>query len=301
MVLDMPASNHPSAVRHPQTAIQFIECPRDAMQGWPKLIPTQQKIEYLNALLKVGFDTLDFGSFVDPKVIPQMADTRQVLSQLEVAGSPTSLLAIVANIRGAVDAVGYDQITYLGYPFSVSETFQLRNTNKTLAQSLETVQAVQELCIKNNKHLVIYISMGFGNPYGDPYEVEVVMQWVARLAAMEIQVISLADTVGMADPANIAYLFSHLIPAFPAIEFGAHFHSAPHNWEEKISTAYLHGCRRFDSAIKGIGGCPMARDELVGNIATEHLYSFFEQKGVPCRLDPVWFEQAKSLADKVFS
>lgn len=280
--------------------IKLIECPRDAMQGWKNFIPTEQKVSYLNTLLKVGFDTIDFGSFVSPKTIPQMADTKEVLKQLQFQDTKSKLLAIIANTRGAEEAIKYDAITYLGYPFSISETFQLRNTNKTIAQSLEIVKQMQQLCIKNKKQLVLYISMGFGNPYGDPYDKEVVSYWVKNLAALDIKIISLADTVGVADPENISYLFSHLIPAFPDIEFGAHFHSAPHNWEEKIAAAYDHGCRRFDSAINGIGGCPMAKDELVGNIATENVLYFLKKRSIPINIDEEAFKEAQRLAKDVF-
>ncbi|MFB6453947.1 hydroxymethylglutaryl-CoA lyase [Chitinophaga sp. Hz27] len=280
--------------------LKLIECPRDAMQGWHRLISTDEKVQYLNALLKVGFDTLDFGSFVSPKAIPQMADTAQVLPRLQLDGSKSKLLAIVANVRGAEEAVTFDEIRYLGFPFSVSETFQLRNTNKTIAESLEQVHTMQELCLKNNKELVVYISMGFGNPYGDAYSPEIVLRWVEEMVKMEINTISLADTVGVADPATISNLFSHLIPAYPKVEFGAHFHAAPHNWEEKVQAAWEHGCRRFDSALKGIGGCPMAKDELVGNLATENLIAFCEQKQAPLTLDREALLHAQALADKVF-
>src|ERR1044072_1933331 len=259
--------------------MKLIECPRDAMQGWAHPIATADKVNYLNALLQVGFDTIDFGSFVSPKAIPQMADTAEVLTKLQIPANGSGLLAIVANQRGAEEAVMFDEITYLGYPFSISETFQLRNTNKTIAESLELVQTLQELCIKNRKQLVVYISMGFGNPYGDPYDAGVAMQWVDELAKMDISIISLADTVGVAEPDIITKLFATLIPAYPQVEFGAHFHSAPHNWEEKVAAGYAQGCRRFDSTIKGIGGCPMAKDDLVGNLATENLLWFFQEQG----------------------
>ena len=280
--------------------MKLIECPRDAMQGWHRLISTDEKVEYLNALLKVGFDTLDFGSFVSPKAIPQMADTTDVVSRLDMSNTKSKLLAIVANQRGAEDAVVFDQISYLGYPFSISETFQLRNTNKTIAASLELVDTMQELCIKNSKQLVVYISMGFGNPYGDPYDASIALQWVEELVKREIAIISLADTVGVATPGIITKLFSTLIPAYPEVEFGAHFHSAPHNWEEKVAAAYDQGCRRFDSAIKGIGGCPMAKDELVGNLATERLLDFSVQRHEQMGLDFAALQTAQQLADRIF-
>lgn len=270
------------------------------MQGWHRMISTDEKVQYLNALLKVGFDTIDFGSFVSPKAIPQMADTKDVIPRLQLPGSGSKLLAIVANLRGAEEAVVFDEINYLGFPFSISETFQLRNTNKTIAESLEQVHSMQELCIKNRKELVIYISMGFGNPYGDPYSPEIVLQWVAEMVKMEIGVISLADTVGVADPATISSLFKHLIPAYPDVEFGAHFHAAPNKWEEKVQAAYEQGCKRFDSAIKGIGGCPMAKDELVGNLATENLIAFCHQRKEPLTLDMTALRGAQRLADAVF-
>ncbi len=280
--------------------MKLIECPRDAMQGWSHPISTTDKVDYLNALLQVGFDTIDFGSFVSPKAIPQMADTAEVLSRLQLPGAGSKLLAIVANQRGAEEAVMFDEITYLGYPFSISETFQLRNTNKTIAESLELVQTLQELCIKNSKQLVVYISMGFGNPYGDPYDQGIALQWANELAGMDISIISLADTVGVAEPDTIAKLFAALIPALPEVEFGAHFHSAPHNWEEKVAAAYAQGCRRFDSTIKGIGGCPMAKDDLVGNLATENLLAFCKQHHEPVTLQQAALQQAQRLAEKLF-
>lgn len=270
------------------------------MQGWKQFIPTEKKIEYLNVLLQVGFDTVDFGSFVSPKAIPQMADTHAVLEGIRWENSRSRLLAIVANRRGAEDALKHEAIRYLGFPFSISETFQVKNTRSTIAASLVTVNEIQELCRSGGKELVIYISMGFGNPYGDPYDKETVAGWVKELAAMGIRIISLADTVGMAAPDTIAWLFSTLLPVFPGISFGAHFHSAPHNWEEKIEAAWQNGCRRFDSAIRGIGGCPMAAEELVGNIATENLLRFFEKKGIAAGIDEAAFREAELLAGQIF-
>jgi hydroxymethylglutaryl-CoA lyase len=280
--------------------MKLIECPRDAMQGWHSPISTEDKISYLNALLKVGFDTLDCGSFVSPKAIPQMADTALVIPRLKLAGSKSKLLAIVANQRGAEEAVVFDEIDYLGYPFSISETFQLRNTNKTIADSMELVDSLQELCIKNSKQLVVYISMGFGNPYGDPYDEAVALQWVDELVKMNIHIISLADTVGVATPDVITRLFASLVPAYPTVEFGAHFHSAPHNWEEKVAAAYEQGCRRFDSAIKGIGGCPMAKDELVGNLATENLLDYCIRQHEALKLDIPALTAAQGIAERIF-
>jgi hydroxymethylglutaryl-CoA lyase len=278
----------------------LIECPRDAMQGWAHFIPTADKIEYLNKLLQVGFDVLDFGSFVSAKAIPQLADTKDVILKLNMGSTRTKLLAIIANTRGAEEAVQYDEITYLGFPFSISETFQLRNTNKTIAQSLAQVEEMQKLCVQCNKELVIYISMGFGNPYGDDYNAEVAINWVRKLTALGIKTIAMADTVGVADPANITYIYNHLIPEFKDINIGAHFHSAPDKWEEKIQAAYNSGCLRYDSAIKGIGGCPMAEDELVGNIATENIISWCECNNIPLNLNKAAFAEAWEMAGRIF-
>jgi hydroxymethylglutaryl-CoA lyase len=281
--------------------IKLVECPRDAMQGIKTFIPTAEKAAYLNALLQVGFDTLDFGSFVSPGAIPQMRDTAEVLDALQLDGSPTQLLAIVANRRGAEDAARLPQIRCLGYPFSISETFQLRNTNATIAESLARVGEIQEICLRHQKELVIYISMGFGNPYGDPWNVDIVQHWVDRLADMGIRILSLSDTVGVATPETISYLFGNLIPPYPEVEFGAHLHTQPHNWREKIEAAHAHGCKRFDAALKGFGGCPMAKDDLTGNMPTENLLSFFEEKGVPLRLDPTAFDRSMRIASELFA
>ncbi len=270
------------------------------MQGWAHFIPTADKIEYLNALLKVGFDVLDFGSFVSAKAIPQLADTKDVIPKLDMSATNTKLLAIIANTRGAEEAVQYDEITYLGFPFSISETFQLRNTNKTIAQSLVQVEEMQNLCVRSKKELVVYISMGFGNPYGDDYNAEVAINWVRKLTALGIRTIAMADTVGVAEPANISYIYNHLIPEFKDIHIGAHFHSAPGKWEEKISAAYTAGCLRFDSAIRGIGGCPMAEDDLVGNIATENIVSWCEANNIPLNLNKAAFADAWEMAGRIF-
>ncbi len=280
--------------------IKLVECPRDAMQGIKTFIPTETKAAYLNHLLRVGFDTLDFGSFVSPKAIPQMRDTSEVLDLLDLDQVNTHLLAIVANRRGAEQAAAFDQIRYLGYPFSISETFQLRNTNATIEESLERVSVIQELCVKHGKELVLYISMGFGNPYGDPWNVDYVQKWVDRLAGIGIRIFQLSDTIGVASPDSIAYLFGELIPAYPKLEIGAHFHTQPHNWEEKIRTAYSNGCRRFDGAIRGYGGCPMAKDDLTGNMPMEHLVYFFRKEGEPLGVKPELFQQAMQLSQKVF-
>ncbi|MBS1658559.1 MAG: hydroxymethylglutaryl-CoA lyase [Bacteroidetes bacterium] len=280
--------------------VKLIECPRDAMQGIKGFIPTEKKAEYINALLGVGFDTIDFGSFVSPKAIPQMADTALVLSKLDWSPEKSKLLAIIANVRGAMEAAMFEPITYLGFPFSVSETFQQRNTNSSIAESLKRVEEIQNLCVKYGKQLVLYISMGFGNPYGDPYSPEIVMKWVEKMISMSIRVISLADTIGVADPQIISMLFSHLIPAYPQIEFGAHLHTTPDTWKEKIDAAYTHGCRRFDGALKGYGGCPMAKDELTGNMATENLLSFFQEKKIELELNEAALGRSMKIADEIF-
>lgn len=270
------------------------------MQGWSHFIPTAEKVKYLNALLKVGFDVLDFGSFVSAKAIPQLADTKDVIPQLDMSDTRTKLLAIVANTRGAEEAAQYDEVTYLGFPFSISETFQLRNTNKTIAESLVQVEQMQNLCVKSGKELVVYISMGFGNPYGDEYNADVAINWVRKLSGLGISTIAMADTVGVAAPANITYIFDRLIPEFANINIGAHFHSLPDKWEEKISAAWNSGCVRFDSAIKGIGGCPMAEDDLVGNIATENIINWCEQKNIPLNINKAAFAEAWEMAAGIF-
>lgn len=281
--------------------MKIIECPRDAMQGIKPFIPTATKVDYLNDLIQVGFDTIDFGSFVSPKAIPQLQDTGAVLEELNMDRKVSNLLAIVANVRGTRDACNYDAIDYLGYPFSISQTFQQRNTNRSIEDAYEDVKTIKQLCDDHGKTLVIYVSMGFGNPYGDEWNVEVVEYWVEKLYQLGIQTISLADTVGTANPDDIAYLFGHLIPDYPSIEFGAHFHSRPEDWSEKIETAYNNGCRRFDSAAKGYGGCPMAEDELVGNIATENLISFLQEKGESNNLNQEKWHEALLKANNVFS
>jgi len=270
------------------------------MQGWAHFIPTEDKVRYLNALLKVGFDVLDFGSFVSAKAIPQMADTKEVLAQLDLSATATKLLAIIANTRGAEEAVQHPEIKYLGFPFSISETFQLRNTNKTIAQSLTQVAEIQELCVKHGKELVVYISMGFGNPYGDEYSAEVAISWVKRLTEMGIRTIAMSDTVGIAQPASISYIFEKLVPEFPEVQIGAHLHSQANNWQEKLDTAWQHGCKRFDSALMGIGGCPMAADELTGNIATENVVWWAAQNQIPLKLNQQAFNEAMLIASEIF-
>ncbi|MBK8518933.1 MAG: hydroxymethylglutaryl-CoA lyase [Saprospiraceae bacterium] len=281
--------------------VKIIECPRDAMQGIHEFIPSDIKATYINQLLKVGYDTIDFGSFVSPKAIPQMRDTSEVLSKLDLGSSVSKLLAIIANARGAEDAVKHDEITYLGYPFSISETFQLRNTNATIEESLTRVDEIQNIAYKNNKKLVIYISMGFGNPYGDIWSVDICQQWVDKLADMDIKIMALSDTIGIATPQSISYLFKYLIPPYPDVEFGAHLHTQPHNWLPKLDAAYQSGCRRFDSAIKGFGGCPMAKDDLTGNMATENILQYFDDKNITHNLKKQEFNKAMKMSGAVFS
>lgn len=283
------------------SAIKIIECPRDAMQGLHQFIPTDVKTAYINKLLKVGYDTIDFGSFVSPKSIPQLRDTAEVLGGLELTGTKSKLLAIIANLRGGEDAVKFEEITYLGFPFSISETFQMRNTNSTIEKSLETVDALQNLCIKNKKQLVVYISMAFGNPYNDLWNAEIALNWIKKIAALDIKIIALADTVGLATAADVSYLFNNVIPEFTNIEIGAHLHCTPFNWMEKLASAYDAGCKRFDTAIKGFGGCPMADDELVGNLATENLLIYFEEKGVKTTILEDKFQEAYNEANIVFN
>jgi hydroxymethylglutaryl-CoA lyase len=284
----------------PVLPIKIIECPRDAMQGIHDFIDTDIKAHYINKLLKVGFDTIDFGSFVSPKAIPQMRDTAEVLNKLELDATQSKLLAIIANARGAEEAATFDEITYLGYPFSISETFQLRNTNATIEESLVRIEEIQNVCAKHNKLSVIYLSMGFGNPYGDPWSVEIAQQWVDRLADLDVKIMALSDTIGVATPESIAYLFKHLIPPYPDVEFGAHLHTQAHNWLPKIEAAYDGGCRRIDAALKGFGGCPMAKDELTGNMPTENVISYFENVGVELNLDRNAFEDAMAFTSQVF-
>jgi hydroxymethylglutaryl-CoA lyase len=281
--------------------VKIIECPRDAMQGIKDWIPTANKVQYIQSLLRCGFDTIDFGSFVSPKAIPQMTDTAEVLSQLDLSKTKSKLLAIVANVRGAEAALMHPEIQYLGYPFSISENFQMRNTHKTIAQSIEVLQEILELAATQNKEVVTYLSMGFGNPYGDPWNVEIVGEWADKLARMGVTILSLSDTVGTSTPEIITYLFSALIPAYPQIEFGAHLHTTPTAWHEKVQAAYTSGCRRFDGAIQGFGGCPMAKDELTGNMPTEKMLSFFTAKKVDTNINTMSFESAYNEAIKIFS
>jgi len=282
--------------------VKIIECPRDAMQGIKShFISTKVKAQYINSLLKVGFDTIDFGSFVSPKAIPQMRDTAGVLAQLDLSTTTSKLLAIIANIRGANEASQFEEIHYLGYPFSISENFQMRNTHKTIAESIETLDEILNIADRTNKEVVAYLSMGFGNPYGDPWDEEIVGNWTEKLSQMGVKILSLSDTIGSSTPEVIQYLFQHLIPAYPAIEFGAHLHTTPNKWHEKVDAAFKAGCNRFDGAIKGYGGCPMAKDELTGNMPTEKLLSYFTSNKVDTGTKPMSFESAYNKALDTFN
>ena len=281
--------------------VKLIECPRDAMQGIKDWIPTHKKVRYIQSLLNCGFDTIDFGSFVSPKAIPQMVDTAEVLSELDMSSTQTKLLAIVANVRGAKAAVAHPEITYLGYPFSISENFQMRNTHKTIAQSVATLSEILTLAAASNKQVVTYLSMGFGNPYGDPWNLDIVGQWAQKLSHMGVTILSLSDTVGSSTPETISYLFSNLIPTYPNIEFGAHLHTTPSAWHEKVDAAYKAGCRRFDGAIQGFGGCPMAKDELTGNMPTEKMLSYFTTQKATTNIRTMSFESAHNTASDIFN
>ncbi|MEO6903923.1 MAG: hydroxymethylglutaryl-CoA lyase [Bacteroidia bacterium] len=280
--------------------MKLIECPRDAMQGIHEFISTEKKVAYINSILKVGFDTVDFGSFVSPKAIPQMRDTAMVLDQLDLSITSSKLLAIIANVRGAQDAVAFEEITYLGFPFSISETFQQRNTNSSLQESLVRIEEIQDLCVRNNKRLIVYISMAFGNPYGDDWNSNIAIDWTKKLVNMGIKTIALSDTIGVSNSENISYLFSNLIPEFPEIEIGAHLHTTAEAWKEKIQAAYKNGCRRFDSAIKGLGGCPMAADTLTGNMPTEKLLGYFKEIKVNTNINETAFANAVKQAEQTF-
>lgn len=281
--------------------VKIIECPRDAMQGIKMFIPTDKKVQYIQSLLRIGFDTVDFGSFVSPKVIPQMQDTSEVLARLDLSYTQSKLLAIIANTRGAELAAEYDPIRYLGYPFSISENFQMRNTHKTIEESLITLREILEISDKKSKEVVAYLSMGFGNPYGDRWNVAIVGEWVEKLSTMGVKIISLSDTVGSSTPEVIDYLFSNLIPKYSGIEFGAHLHTVPEKWFEKIDAAYKAGCRRFDGAIQGFGGCPMAKDDLTGNMPTEKILSYFTTVKENTNTSPMSFESSYNEATKLFS
>jgi hydroxymethylglutaryl-CoA lyase len=292
----MPQPSSSSVTQHPT----LVECPRDAMQGLHEFIPTKDKIRYINKLIEVGFDTIDFGSFVSHKAVPQMKDTAEVLDGLILQSSGTGLLAIIANIRGAEDACRFPEISYLGFPLSLSETFQEKNTNKSIEEAFGSIEEIQNLCIRYKKRLVVYLSMGFGNPYGDPYDKGYIEKFVSRLDQLEIEIINPSDTIGISSPANITMLFSSLINKFPHIEFGTHLHSTPAASLEKIEAAWLAGCKRFDGALKGFGGCPMAKDELTGNIATEKIIQFFENKKVDLKINKHKFNEAMIIASEIF-
>ena len=289
----LPTSN-------PPLSTCLVECPRDAMQGWHRFIPTKDKIRYINSLLKVGFDTIDFGSFVSPKAIPQMVDTKEVLQGLKLQGSSSKLLAIVANTRGAAEAVIFDEIAYIGFPFSVSPTFQQKNTNSTIDESLARVEEIQELCLKNNKQLVLYLSMGFGNPYGDAYNQDILLHWADQMVQRGITIISLADTVGLAKPQQITDALNALIPAYKHIQFGVHLHSAQLSFKDKLQAAIAAGCQRFDGALKGIGGCPMAQNDLIGNMPTELMIAYFESQNLPTGLDKNALLESLLIASEIF-
>jgi hydroxymethylglutaryl-CoA lyase len=283
-----------------KTNIKLTECPRDAMQAITTFIPTDIKAAYINLLLQVGFDTIDFGSFVSPKAIPQLRDTAEVLKKLDLSNTQSKLLAIIANYRGAEDAVKHEEITYLGYPFSISETFQLRNTNSTIADAFDTVKKMKELCAANNKELLVYLSMGFGNPYGDEWSNELVLDWGEKLVNEGIHSIALADTIGIANPGQIKELYTLLSQKLPAAEVGIHLHSTPDTWKEKIEAAYESGCKRFDTALKGYGGCPMAKDELTGNIATENVITYLQSQNEHLGLNLDKLQEALDYSGKVF-
>lgn len=280
--------------------IDIIECPRDAMQGLLDFIPTEEKVNYLNQLLKVGFHTLDFGSFVSPKAIPQLRDTAKVIEGLELEGTVSKLLAIIANERGAKDACTFGEIDFLGYPFSISETFQKRNTNATIADSVVRLEAIKNLAFKNNKQMVVYISMGFGNPYGDPFHEDIVAEWIEKLVDLDINIFALSDTIGVSEPIIIERLFNTLIPEFKNSEIGTHFHTTADSWKEKVIAAFENGCKRFDGAIAGFGGCPMATDKLTGNMPTENMISFFKNREIDLGLNQEEFVKSQELADSIF-
>lgn len=281
--------------------IKVVECPRDAMQGIKNWIPSKDKISYIQSILSVGFDIVDFGSFVSPRAVPQMKDTHYVLENLDLSSTKSKLLAIIANLRGAEDACSYSQISYLGYPFSISENFQMRNTNKSIEESISELSKIIELANKNKKEVVVYLSMGFGNPYGDQWNYEIVEKWIDLLYYMNIKTISISDTIGTAKSEDIKTVFSNTVVKYPTIEFGAHFHTKPSEWHEKIDAAYKAGCKRFDSAIQGYGGCPMAKDELTGNFPTEKLITYFNSKNVPLNINALHFESSFNESTKLFS
>ena len=281
--------------------LKIIECPRDAMQGIIDFIPTEKKISYINQLLKCGFDTLDFGSFVSPKAIPQLKDTVDVLNKLDLSNTDTNLLAIIANERGAEEAVQFDEIDFLGFPFSVSETFQMRNTNSTIQESWSRLEGIQNLAFKNNKDLVVYLSMGFGNPYGDIWNSDIVISWAERLYnELGVKILALSDTIGCATPTLVSSLFKDLIPSLKNVEFGAHLHTIPENAKQLVEAAYNHGCRRFDGAIKGFGGCPMATNDLTGNMPTELMLLWFQENGIVTGIKNQEFNSSFEMSNSIF-
>jgi hydroxymethylglutaryl-CoA lyase len=282
-------------------SVKIIECPRDAMQGIRKWIPSNDKLSYIQSVLSVGFDVVDFGSFVSPRAIPQMRDTDYIIDNLDLSNTKSKLLAIVANQRGALEASKYSSISYLGYPFSISETFQMRNTNKTILESLNELKEIKSICEKFNKELVVYLSMGFGNPYGEPWNYEIVEKWIDKLHKLGINIISISDTIGLAKKSDIELIFTNLIPKYSRIEFGSHFHTKPDQWFEKVNSAFQSGCKRFDGAILGFGGCPMAKDDLTGNLPTEKLISFFNSVGVKTNINSLNFESCYNNSLKLFS
>lgn len=283
------------------SSIKIVECSRDAMQGIKQWIPSETKLKYLQSVLSVGFDVVDFGSFVSPRAIPQMKDTGYIIDNLDLSNSKSKLLAIVANQRGALEACKHLSISYLGYPFSISETFQMRNTNKSIIESFEELNKIKSICEKYNKHLVVYLSMGFGNPYGEPWNYEIIEKWIDKLNTLNVKVISLSDTIGLAKSKDIEIIFSNLISKYSKIEFGSHFHANPDQWFDKVNSAYKSGCRRFDGAILGFGGCPMAKDDLTGNIPTEKLISFFNSKALKTNVNSLNFESCYNDALNLFS
>ena len=280
--------------------IKIIECPRDAMQGIKRWIPSDEKLSYLQSVLSVGFDVVDFGSFVSSRVIPQMKDTDYIINNLDTTNTNSKLLSIVANYRGAVAACNYSTISCIGYPFSISEIFQMRNSNKTISESFDDLKKIKSLIDAKNKKLVVYLSMGFGNPYGEPWNLEIIEKWIQGLNSIGVETISISDTIGTAKKSDINKIYSFLIPRYSEIEFGAHFHSKPNEWYEKVNEAYINGCRRFDGAIMGFGGCPMAKDDLTGNVPTEKLLSFFNSIKENTSINSLHFESCYNDALKLF-
>lgn len=284
--------------------IKLIECPRDAMQGIAEYIPVEIKADYINTLLKVGFDTIDFGSFVSPKWIPQLKDTAEVISRLDIGTSKSKLLAIIANLKGASEACSFDEINYLGFPFSISETFQIKNINATIKESLgrvEDIQIVLNICEQFKKQLVVYVSMAFGNPYGDPWSEDLIYEWTNKLHEMGVRIIALSDTVGVGSPESIGKVFKEITGHFPDIEFGAHFHTTQKTWEEKVLAAFNNGCSRFDGAFKGFGGCPLSGHELIGNMPTENLFAFFNERNLIPQIDSNLVMESMIKAGRVFA